>query len=105
MNKKHSIVYSTVGWKRYLDFTEYPNPPYLQKNGYEVFARVCKLVYKAWQSNLENTPILKFKNSKILAVVTDSEYNEVLDLARRWFELNEYYEECAWIRDIQKKMK
>lgn len=102
---KDSVVYSTVGWRKYLDFTQHTPSSYIQDNGYEVFERVTRLVYKAWKQNMKSTPILKFKNSKILSVVTENEYREVLDIARLWFEAGEYYEECAWIRNIQQKMK
>ena len=102
---KDGVVYSTVGWKKYLDFRNNPNSNYINKHGYVLFSRVSQLVYNAWKNKLENTPILKFKNSKILAVVSDTEYYDVLESARLWFESEEYYEKCAWIRDIQMEMK
>ena len=102
---KDSVVYSTVGWRKYLDFKQHSESTYLIENGYEVFSKVSKLIYRAWKNNLESVPVLRLKNSKILAVITDDDYYDALEIARLWFERGEFYEECAWIRDIQTSMK
>lgn len=98
-------LFSTVGWRKYLDPADNPRVNrFLKKNGEVVFAQIVSNIETAIDSKQDEFIMLVHPNVSSAVSVKQLEYNELLNHCLTWYKKTENYEKCAEIIKIRKKL-
>jgi len=99
-------TYSTVDWRKYL--LDESNPRiknFLDSRGYDVFNQICSSINQAVREERDKVIMLVHPNAGNVILIKKHEYNEVYNVAMKWFLKKEHYEMCSKLKDWQDKLK
>ena len=104
--KNVTDLYSVTNWRTYLDPTGNKRvEKFLASRGLTVLAGLITTIESAVDQGMEKLVILVHPNVSSLIMVTDVEYEEVLNYCLDYFQTLEEYELCADTLRILKKVR
>lgn len=104
-------VFNTVDWRKYLDNSDNPRiKTFLESRGNDVFNQICENINRANRNNQTKIVLLIHPNAGNVISISKNDFNEVYDIAMKWFLKNEDYRMCSKIKGykenlIKKKLK
>jgi hypothetical protein len=103
------ITISTVHWSKYLDETKNPRVKnFLKYRGDDVMWQIALNVHKSGNGgkyDKDRLVMLVHENAPYAINIPRKEYEDVLNLALKYFESKEHYEKCADIITFKKNIK
>ena len=92
------ITVSTIHWSKYLDETKNPRVKnFLKHRGDDVMWQVAQNCHKNGWRDRERLVMIIHENAPYAINIPKTEYQDVLDLALKYFERKEDYLKCAEI--------
>lgn len=91
-----------VDWKKYFTSKSANIDSYLKINGFNFLEQTSLKIKRAIQQGNPHIVLIKFRNSEIISILKEEEYELALNLLLKLCVRLEYYEICS---DIQKTLK
>jgi hypothetical protein len=103
-----NVVYSVVGWEKYIDPTHPIIKPYVDMFGNEIYHTVIEKIKKAYASGDEYCDLIQFRKTKIesvnrkniVAVAHKSDFVLILKRLMNWYIRKEVYEICSELKEL-----
>lgn len=98
-------LYNTVDWRKYLDESQSERIKiFLDSRGYDVFNQVCGNINRANSRGVDKVVMLVHPNAGNVIVIHKEDYEEVYNIALKWFLKNEQYEMCSKLQTYKSNL-
>ena len=95
----------TVDWKKYFTSKSTSIDLYLSKYGFKFLDQSFQKIKRAINQNKPYITLIKFRNSDIISILRNDEYELALNLLLKLCIRLEYYEICSKISDTLKQIE
>lgn len=93
-----NVTLSTIHWQKYLDETKNPRVKnFLKYRGDDVMWQISQNIHRNGTNGIERLVMVIHENAPYAIDIPKKDYNEVLNLAIKYFEQKESYEKCSEI--------
>jgi uncharacterized protein (DUF1330 family) len=94
-----------VNWKKYFTSKSTSIDSYLSKYGFKFLEQTSHKIKRAIQHKTPYIILIKFRNSEIISILKEEEYELALNLLLKLCIRLEYYEICSQIDKTLKQIK
>ena len=96
---RRTKAFSTVNWRKYLDVNTNPRAKsFLESRGDDVLWQISQNIHKGYKTKQKEIILLVHPNAGAVIRITENEYDELLEMCLKWFEVRENYDICARIK-------